>query len=171
VAAAPSNAEGPVNVGTASSPECMPYVQSLEANQQLPGAAPYGQRAPSGNSPGPHDGNSPPHAGAAAPDLPGIPPAVDLHTAGPAPANLQPDSSRASRPPPTAAPAGDTAPMTAGPAPTKTVISADSSPGDSGGADSDVDFTGFVRSPVAPGPPIDVDNQQISLAHPYGTRL
>jgi hypothetical protein len=93
-----------------------------------------------------------------------------LHAAGPAPADLQLDPSRASRRLPIATLAGDTAPTTAGLTAIGTAISTDSSPRDSG-ADSNEDFAETAGSPIAPGPSITVDNQQISLAHPYGTRL
>jgi hypothetical protein len=171
VHAAPSNAEDPSNVGTATSPERVPRAQSVGAGQQLPCATSCGQQQlpSSGNPPGPHGiGDSPPHAGAAAPDLPRNFPAVDLHVASSTPADFSPDLSRDSGPPPAAAHAGDTAPTTAGPAPTENVAPTDSSPTDSS---ADSDFVGPIGSPVAPGSPIAADNQQINIVHPYGTRL
>jgi hypothetical protein len=165
VHAAPSNAEDPSNVGTTTSPERVPHAQSVGAGQQLPCATSYGQRQlpSSGNPPGPHSiGDSPPHAGVAAPDLPRNFPAVDLHATSSTPADFSPDLSRDSGPPPAAAHAGDTAPMTAGPAPTENGAPTDSSPTDSG---ADSDFAGAIGSPVAPGSPIATDNQQINIVH------
>jgi hypothetical protein len=126
---------------------------------------------PMGNPPGPHGvGESSPHAGTLAPDFSGFFPATDQHAAGPALADFQPASSRASRPLPSVAPAGDTAPATTSPAPTDFALDADSSPPDPN-TDSPEDPAGTIGSPVAPGHSIAVDNQQIPLAHPYGTRL
>jgi hypothetical protein len=103
-------------------------------------------------------GESTPHAGAAAPDSPGIPPYANPHAVGPAPAGSPSDSSCASRHPPTAASAGDTTPSCADPASTEPIVSAHSSPADSG-ADPDEDFARSAGSPVAPRLPIAVDNQ------------
>jgi hypothetical protein len=167
--AAPSNAEDPSNMGTTTSSEHVPRAQSVGAGQQLPCATSCAQRQlpSSGNLSGPHGiGDSPPHAGAVALDLPRNFPAVDLHAASSTPADFSPNLSRDSGPPPATAHAVDTTPMTAGPAPTENVAPTDSSPTDSG---ADSDFAGPIGSPVAPGSPIAADNQQINILHP--TRL
>jgi hypothetical protein len=169
--ATPSKAEDPNNGATTSSTECVPHMQSLAMRQPLRCAAPGGQRVPMGNPPGPHGvGESSLHAGTPAPDFSGFFPATDQHAAGPALADFQPASSCASRPLPSVAPAGDTAPATTSPAPTDFALDADSSPPDPN-TDSPEDPAGTIGSPVAPGHSIAVDNQQIPLAHPYGTRL
>jgi hypothetical protein len=124
-----------------------------------------GQWAPSRNVPGPRGaGESSPHVGAEAPDSPGISLDVDPHAVAPATAGSPPDSSCASRRPPTAASVEDTTPSSAGPASTEPIVSVHSSPTDSG-IDSDEDFAGPVGSPIASELPIVVDNQQVPLAH------
>jgi hypothetical protein len=162
--AAPSNAEDPASRGATSSPQCMPYAQSLGTNQQPPCVTPSANGRPREMYRVHAVLENLLHMWAQRPLIRQASLDVDPHAVAPATAGSPPDSSCASRRPPTAASVEDTTPSSAGPASTEHVVSVHSSPTDSG-IDSDEDFAGPVGSPIASELPIVVDNQQVPLAH------